>query len=99
MVLWVLLIAAVLCTLCGCAAPVNIEPLAPMMRQLAEVTFALSAAVISMETNQTAGGNINDPWVGRLAMAGSTIVITIVVYMAGVRPARRYVVNKIKNGR
>lgn len=84
---WTILL--MLAAVSGCTAPVNIEPLAPMMRQLAEVTFALSAAVISMETNQTAGGNINDPWVGRLAMAGSTIVITIVVYMAGVRPVRR----------
>lgn len=84
--------------LSGCSAPVNIEPLAPMMRQLAEVTFALSAAVISMETNQTAGGDINDPWIGRLAIVASAVIANLVVYMGGVRPARKWIAKKIRNG-
>ena len=82
----------------GCSAPVTVEPFAPMMRQLAEVTMALSAVAISMETHQTAGRDINDPWIGRLAMSGGTIIVTIVLYMAGVRPLRSIVVRRIKNG-
>ena len=80
----------------GCSAPVNVEPFAPMMRQLAEVTMALSAVAISMETHQTAGRDINDPWVGRLAMSGGTIIVTIVLYMAGVRPLRSAFVRRIR---
>ena len=80
----------------GCNAPVNVEPFAPMMRQLAEVTMTLSAVAISMETNQTAGRDINDPWIGRLAMSGGTIILTIVLYMAGVRPLRSAFVMRIR---
>ncbi len=70
-----------------------------MMRQLAEVTMALTASAISMETNQTAGRDINDPWIGRLAIIATSVITSLVLYMAGVRPARKWIANKTKNGR
>lgn len=81
----------------GCSAPVNIEPLAPMMRQLAEVTMALSAAAISLETNQSAGRDmiVNDPWLARAGLAAGTIIF----YMTFVRPIRKLIVRTIRNGK
>ncbi len=80
----------------GCSAPVTVEPFAPVLRQLAEVSFALSAAAISMQTNQTAGRDmtINDPWVVRGLMAAGTLIF----YMTFVRPVRNLIVRRIKNG-
>lgn len=91
----------------GCSEPaVNVEPFAPMMRTLVEMQMALTASVLqvtkNVETNQTAGGDINDPWIGRiavvLAIVAVSIISTLVIYMGGVRPARKWIVNKIKNG-
>lgn len=89
------LMLAVVAASSGCSAPLNVEPLAPVMRTLAEVTFALSAAAISMETNQSAGRDmtINDPWLARAGLA----VGTIIFYMTFVRPIRSLIVKKIKN--
>lgn len=76
----------------GCGAPVNVEPFAPMMRTMADMQMSLAAAVI--HTEQTAGGDIYDPWIGRGAMAAGSIIF----YMALVRPLRSFVIKKIKVG-
>lgn len=75
----------------GCAAPGAVrmfEDLQAEFRADLAVVGELRAEVTGLKVTQQAGGNINDPWVGRIAVFGGP-PMSIVFYMVVVRTMRR----------
>ncbi len=62
------------------------------LREATAVVSAIAGDLLHLETTQTAGGDINDPWIGRGAMAAGSIIF----YMAVVRPFRSLVIRRIR---